>query len=127
MPASSGCTASTRIKGFVILAFPCDQFGHQEPGAEADIKAFCTQEYDVTFPVFAKTIVNGVQAHPLFKLLKSVRKGWLGIGAIPWNFTKFLIDRDGDVVRRFGSRDTPERIESRIVEVINAPRSRPPR
>lgn len=113
-----------RDRGLVVLAFPCDQFGHQEPGEEAEIKAFCAQEYDVTFPVFAKTNVNGAHAHPLFKLLKSARKGWLGIGTIPWNFTKFLIDRHGNVVARFATRDTPEKIERKILEVLNATRAR---
>jgi glutathione peroxidase len=107
-------------QGFVVLAFPCDQFGHQEPGSDADIQAFCAQQYDVTFPVFAKTFVNGARAHPLFKLLKSERKGRLGIGTIPWNFTKFLIDRHGKVVERFGSRETPEKIESRVIEVLSS-------
>ena len=107
-----------QARGFVVLAFPCDQFGHQEPGTDADIKAFCAQQYDVTFPVFAKTFVNGARTHPLFKLLKSEKKGWLGIGTIPWNFTKFLIDRQGNVVERFATRDTPEKIERRIIEVI---------
>lgn len=109
-----------KAQGFVVLAFPCDQFGHQEPGRDADIQAFCAQQYDVTFPLFAKTFVNGARAHPLFKLLKSKRKGWLGIGTIPWNFTKFLIDRHGRVVERFGSRDTPEKIEGRILEVLSS-------
>ena len=116
-----------RDRGFVVLAFPCDQFGHQEPGTDAEIKAFCAQQYDVTFPVFAKTFVNGARTHPLFKLLKSEKKGWLGIGTIPWNFTKFLIDRQGNVVRRFATRNTPEQIEARIVEVLDAPRPRPSR
>jgi glutathione peroxidase len=107
-----------RDRGFVVLGFPCDQFGHQEPGTATEIKTFCSEQYDVTFPIFAKTDVNGDRAHPLFKLLKSARKGWLGIPAISWNFTKFLIDREGNVVARFGSRDAPERIEPRIVEVI---------
>jgi glutathione peroxidase len=107
-----------RDRGFVVLAFPCDQFGHQEPGTDADIKAFCAQQYDVTFPVFAKTFVNGARTHPLFKLLKSEKKGRLGIGTIPWNFTKFLIDPQGNVVERFASRDTPEKIEKRVVEVL---------
>jgi glutathione peroxidase len=107
-----------RDRGFVVLGFPCDQFGHQEPGTGAEIKAFCSQQYDVTFPMFAKTDVNGERAHPLFKLLKSARKGWLGISTIRWNFTKFLVDRDGHVVGRFGSRDTPDRIEPKVVDVI---------
>jgi glutathione peroxidase len=116
-----------RDRGFVVLAFPCDQFGHQEPGTDDDIKVFCAQQYDVTFPVFAKTSVNGARAHPLFKLLKSEKKGWLGFGTIPWNFTKFLIDRQGKVVERFATRDTPEKIEARIVEVLDATGSSPSR
>lgn len=106
-------------RGFVVLAFPCNQFGHQEPGTDADIQAFCAQQYDVTFPVFAKTFVNGARTHPLFKLLKSEKKGWLGLGTIPWNFTKFLIDRQGNVVERFATRDTPEKIERRILKVLS--------
>jgi len=105
-------------RGFVVLAFPCDQFGHQEPGTNAQIEDFCTREYDVTFPIFAKTDVNGSRTHPLFKILKSAKRGWLGVGTIAWNFTKFLIDRDGHVVARYGPRQTPERIEGRIVEVL---------
>jgi glutathione peroxidase len=116
-----------RDRGLVVLAFPCDQFGHQEPGTDADIKAFCAQQYDVTFPVFAKTFVNGARTHPLFKLLKSEKKGWLGFGTIPWNFTKFLIDRRGNVVERFATRASPEQIEPRIVEVLDATRPRPSR
>ncbi len=107
-------------KGLVVLAFPSNQFGRQEPGTDAEIKAFCAGKYDVTFPMFAKTRVNGDSAHPLFKLLKSARKGWFGIGAIPWNFTKFLIDREGNVVARFASRDTPEQIEPKIVEALSS-------
>ena len=116
-----------RDQGFVILAFPCDQFGHQEPGTDAEIKTFCSEQYDVTFPVFSKTIVNGDGAHPLFRWLKGARKGWFGIGTIAWNFTKFLIDRDGNVVDRFGSRATPDKIEPRILEVLHAPGARPSR
>jgi glutathione peroxidase len=113
-----------RDRGFVVLGFPCDQFGHQEPGTSTEISAFCSEQYDVTFPMFAKTDVNGARAHPLFKLLKSARKGWLGIGTIPWNFTKFLVDRDGNVVGRFGSRDTPDRIEPTLVDVLDTDASR---
>lgn len=105
-------------RGFVVLAFPCDQFGHQEPGTNAQIEDFCAREYDVTFPIFAKTEVNGSRTHPLFKILKSAKKGWLGIGAIGWNFTKFLIDRDGHVIARYGPRHTPAQIEGRILEVL---------
>jgi glutathione peroxidase len=107
-----------RDRGFVVLAFPCDQFGHQEPGTNAQIEDFCTREYDVTFPIFAKTDVNGSRTHPLFKILKSAKRGWLGVGTIAWNFTKFLIDRDGQVVARYGPRYTPERIEESLVKEL---------
>ena len=96
-----------RDKGFVVLGFPCDQFGHQEPGDEAQIGKFCSAEYDVTFPMFAKTLVNGDGAHPLYKALKREAPGLLGTQAIKWNFTKFLIDRQGRV-RRYAPTDRPE-------------------
>jgi len=96
-----------RDKGFVVLGFPCDQFGHQEPGDEAQIGKFCSAEYDVTFPMFAKTQVNGDGAHPLYKALKREAPGLLGTQAIKWNFTKFLIDRQGRV-RRYAPTDRPE-------------------
>jgi glutathione peroxidase len=107
-----------RDRGFVILAFPCDQFGRQEPGTDAEIQSFCSERYDVTFPIFSKILVNGDGAHPLFKLLKSARPGWLGIGGITWNFSKFLVDRDGNVIDRFGPRHTPERIEPAIMRLL---------
>ena len=97
-----------RDKGFEVLAFPCDQFGHQEPGDENEIKNFCTLKYDVTFPMFAKTEVNGANAHPLFKALKEEAPGLLGTQAIKWNFTKFLIDKSGKVVKRYAPTDKPE-------------------
>ncbi|MBS0439565.1 MAG: glutathione peroxidase, partial [Proteobacteria bacterium] len=84
-------------KGVVVLGFPCDQFGHQEPGDEAEIKNFCALTYDVKFPMFAKVEVNGANAHPLYKYLKSQAKGLLGSESIKWNFTKFLVDADGKV------------------------------
>jgi glutathione peroxidase len=96
-----------RDKGFVVLGFPCDQFGAQEPGDEAEIQQFCAREYDVTFPMFAKIEVNGANAHPLFKALKSEAPGLLGIRAIKWNFTKFLIDREGGVLRRYAPMVRP--------------------
>jgi glutathione peroxidase len=99
-----------RDQGLVVLGFPCDQFGHQEPGDEAEIKAFCTTQYDVTFPMFAKVEVNGEHADPLYKWLKSEGKGILGSESIKWNFTKFLVDADGQVVKRYASTDTPEKI-----------------
>ena len=105
-------------KGFEVLGFPCDQFGHQEPGDEAEIKNFCTLTYDVTFPMFAKINVNGSAAHPLYEWLKKEKTGLLGIGAIKWNFTKFLVDRDGNVVKRYAPTDTPESIEKKIVALL---------
>ncbi|AIF48983.1 glutathione peroxidase [Dyella japonica] len=99
-----------RDKGLVVLGFPCDQFGHQEPGDEAEIRNFCSTSYDVTFPMFAKIEVNGAGTHPLYKWLKSEGKGILGSEAIKWNFTKFLVDRDGQVVKRYAPNDTPEKI-----------------
>jgi glutathione peroxidase len=99
-----------RDKGLVVLGFPCDQFGHQEPGNEAEIRNFCSTSYDVSFPLFSKIEVNGDGAHPLYKWLKSEGKGILGSESIKWNFTKFLIDRDGQVVKRYAPTDTPEKI-----------------
>ena len=96
---------------FVILGFPCDQFGRQEPGTDAEIQQFCSKTYDVTFPLFSKIKVNGPDASPLFIHLKSAKKGLLGLEAIKWNFTKFLVSPDGDVLKRYGSADTPESIE----------------
>ena len=97
-------------QGLVVLGFPCDQFGHQEPGDEAEIRNFCSLNYDVTFPMFAKIDVNGSNAHPLYRYLKHEAKGLLGSEAIKWNFTKFLVDRDGKVVKRYAPNDTPESI-----------------
>jgi glutathione peroxidase len=94
-------------RGFAVLGFPCDQFGHQEPGDEAAIKRFCTGKYDVSFPLFAKVEVNGANAHPLYVALKRAAPGWLGTQAIKWNFTKFLVGRDGEVRRRYAPTDAP--------------------
>jgi len=99
-----------RELGLVVLGFPCDQFGHQEPGSEAEIKDFCSTRFDVTFPMFAKVEVNGEHAAPLYQWLKSQAKGILGSEAIKWNFTKFLVDGDGQVVRRYAPTDTPQKI-----------------
>jgi glutathione peroxidase len=99
-------------RGLVILGFPCDQFGHQEPGTEDEIRQFCSLAYDVTFPMFAKVDVNGPNEHPLYALLKSGAPGVFGTTAIKWNFTKFLVGRDGTVLGRYASRDTPEDIET---------------
>lgn len=99
-----------KSQGLVVLGFPCDQFGHQEPGDEEEIKRFCSLNYNVSFPMFAKIEVNGDDAHPLYRHLKQEKRGVLGTGAIKWNFTKFLVDRDGRVVKRYGPNDTPEKI-----------------
>ncbi|HKR76765.1 MAG TPA: glutathione peroxidase [Rhodanobacter sp.] len=99
-----------RDRGLVVLGFPCDQFGHQEPGDEAEIRNFCSTRYEVSFPLFAKIGVNGEHAHPLYKWLKREGKGILGSEAIKWNFTKFLVDSDGQVVKRYAPADMPEKI-----------------
>ena len=103
-------------RGLVVLGFPCNQFGHQEPGTEAEIAQFCTATYDVTFPLFAKVDVNGPGTHPLYELLKSRRPGVLGTEGIKWNFTKFLVNRQGEVVARYAPSDTPQRIEQAVAE-----------
>jgi glutathione peroxidase len=105
-------------KGFVISGFPCDQFGHQEPGDEKEIKEFCSLTYDVSFPMYAKIEVNGGKAHPLYEHLKSEAPGLLGSEAIKWNFTKFLVDRNGKVVRRYAPKDKPEDIEKDIEAIL---------
>ena len=97
-------------RGLVVLGFPCDQFGHQEPGDEAEIRNFCSLNYDVSFPLFARIEVNGDGAHPLYKYLKREAKGLLGSEAIKWNFTKFLVDKHGTVVKRYAPTDTPASI-----------------
>ncbi len=107
-------------RGFVVLGFPCDQFGHQEPGDEAEIARFCSTTYDVTFPLFAKVEVNGEGTHPLYRYLKHEAKGLLGSEAIKWNFTKFLVDREGNVVRRYAPTDTPESIGKDIEAMLPA-------
>ena len=105
-------------RGLTILGFPCDQFGNQEPGDEQAIKEFCSLTYDVTFPMFAKIEVNGPGAHPLYRYLKDARPGILGTTAVKWNFTKFLVGRDGSVVKRYAPTDTPEEIEPEIVALL---------
>jgi glutathione peroxidase len=105
-------------KGFAVLGFPCDQFGHQEPGTEAEIQSFCTLNYQLTFPLFAKVEVNGGNAHPLFRLLKSERRGLLGTEAIKWNFTKFLVGKDGTVLKRYAPTDTPEQITRDVAALV---------
>ncbi len=107
-----------RGRGLTILGFPCNQFLGQEPGDSAQIKGFCSLTYGVTFPLFAKIEVNGPNAHPAFKYLKSAAKGWLGSRSIKWNFTKFLVDRDGAVLNRFGPLVTPKRLEKSILPLL---------
>jgi glutathione peroxidase len=104
--------------GLVVLGFPCDQFGHQEPGDEAEIKNFCSLTYDVQFPMFAKIDVNGANTHPLYKYLKSEAKGLLGSESIKWNFTKFLVDKNGKVLKRYAPTDTPASIEKELDVVL---------
>ncbi|MDB5511508.1 MAG: glutathione peroxidase [Enterovirga sp.] len=101
-------------EGFSVLAFPCNQFGRQEPGSADEIATFCRVGYDVTFPVFAKVEVKGPGEHPLFAHLKRCKPGLLGTASIKWNFTKFLVDRSGTVTARFGSRVRPAAIEPHI-------------
>jgi len=107
-----------RDRGFAVLGFPCNQFGAQEPGSEAEIAHFCRTRYDVTFPVFAKIEVNGEQAHPLYRHLKSAVPGVLGTEAIKWNFTKFLVDRQGRVVSRHAPTTAPADLEREIEALL---------
>ena len=107
-----------RDRGLVVLGFPCDQFGHQEPGSEEEIQAFCSRTYGVTFPMFAKVDVNGANAHPLYRQLKKAAPGLLGTEAIKWNFTKFLVAPDGRTVTRFAPNDTPESLEAAVEKVL---------
>lgn len=107
-----------RDRGLVVMGFPCDQFGHQEPGDEAQIAQFCSSRFDVTFPMFAKVEVNGARAHPLFQALKKAAPGVLGSEAIKWNFTKFLIDAEGRVVRRYAPTTTPATIEEDVTALL---------
>jgi glutathione peroxidase len=100
-------------KGLEVLGFPCDQFGHQEPGTDEEIKSFCDLNYGVTFPLFSKIEVNGNNAHPLYKWLKREKGGLLG-DAIKWNFTKFLVDKKGTVIERFAPNTKPEKIAADI-------------
>jgi glutathione peroxidase len=104
-------------RGLVVLGFPCDQFGHQEPGGEAQIEEFCKVRFGVTFPLFAKVDVNGAHAHPLYRWLRTQQAGLLG-DSIKWNFTKFLLNREGKVVKRYASTTTPERITKDIEALL---------
>ena len=107
-----------RDRGFAVLGFPCNQFGAQEPGTEAEIGSFCSTTYDVSFPLFAKIEVNGEGTHPLYRLLKSEKPGVLGTEGIKWNFTKFLVDREGQVRKRFAPNDKPEDLDADIAALL---------
>lgn len=120
-PQYSGLEAIYRCygpQGFVVLGFPCDQFGHQEPGLEPEIKAFCSVNYGVSFPLFAKVEVNGDNAHPLFRALKHAAPGVLGTEAVKWNFTKFLVGRDGKVLRRYPPTEKPQDLAGDIEKAL---------
>lgn len=106
-------------QGLVVMGFPCNQFGQQEPGNEAEIKGFCDLNYGVTFPMFAKIDVNGPQADPLFQWLKKNRSGLFGIDAIKWNFTKFLVGRDGEVLKRYAPTSAPEALRDDITDALS--------
>jgi glutathione peroxidase len=105
-------------RGFVVLGFPCNQFGAQEPGDAAEIANFCSLTYEVDFPMMRKIDVNGPQTHPLYAWLKHQKKGLLGSEGIKWNFTKFLVDRKGEVVKRFAPTDTPQSLEGAIEALL---------
>ena len=105
-------------RGLTILGFPCNQFGGQEPGDAAEIANFCSLTYDVSFPMMAKIAVNGAGAAPLYRYLKSQKKGLLGSESVKWNFTKFLVDRGGEVVARFGPADKPEALEGAVERLL---------
>lgn len=105
-------------QGFEILGFPCNQFGQQEPGSESEIREFCDLNFGVSFPLFAKIEVNGANTHPLYRFLKQQSAGILGTQSIKWNFTKFLVDRHGRVVKRFAPLSKPESIRRSIEELL---------
>jgi len=105
-------------QGLVVLGFPCDQFGNQEPGNEAEIARFCRDTYDVTFPMFSKIEVNGPGTHPLYQHLKAAKPGLLGSEGIKWNFTKFLVGRDGTVLQRYAPKDPPEKIGEDLESIL---------
>lgn len=108
-------------QGLVVMGFPCNQFGHQEPAPESEIMSFCELQFGVTFPMYAKVDVNGAQADPLFQWLKMSRPGLLGTEGIKWNFTKFLVGRDGEVLERFAPNSTPESIRGAIEKALKQP------
>lgn len=108
-----------KTEGFFVLGFPCNQFGAQEPGDETEIKNFCSLTYDVSFPMFAKVDVNGDNADPLFEFLKKQSKGFLGTSFIKWNFTKFLVGRDGKVIKRYAPTDKPADLSADVIKALN--------
>ena len=105
-------------QGVEVLGFPCNQFGGQEPGENSEIQEFCKMKFGVKFPVFSKIDVNGENAHPLYEHLKSQAPGLLGSKEIKWNFTKFLVDRDGTVLKRYASADKPEKIQKELIKIL---------
>ena len=107
-------------QGFAVLGFPCNQFGNQEPGSETEIKSFCETSFRVAFPLFSKVDVNGPQAHPLFEYLKKTKPGFAGFRRIRWNFTKFLVDRAGNPIRRYAPRTKPEKMERELQNALAA-------
>lgn len=109
-----------KAQGFEVLGFPCNQFGAQEPGDETEIAQFCELNFGVTFPLFAKIEVNGKNTHPLYAYLKEHASGVLGTKTIKWNFTKFLVDRQGNVVARYAPQDTPEKLKGDIEKLLKA-------
>ena len=106
-------------EGLVVLGFPCNQFGHQEPGSAEDIEQFCRLNHGVTFPLHDKVDVNGKDTHPLFEQLKAGAPGILGSKGIKWNFTKFLVGRDGTILKRYAPKDTPESIEGELTKLLS--------
>jgi len=107
-------------EGLEILAFPCNQFGEQEKGDGEEIKNFCEKNYSITFPIFEKVEVNGNDAHPIFKFIKEQKKGFMGTESIKWNFSKFLLSKSGEVIKRYGSLDIPENLEEDIKQLLTA-------
>ena len=108
------------VRGLTVLGFPCNQFGHQDPGSDTEIASFCSVNYGVSFPMMSKIEVNGGGAHPLYKWLTAEAPGLLGTKAIKWNFTKFLIGRDGRVIKRYAPTDTPEALAKDIEKALDA-------
>ncbi len=107
-----------RSQGLVVLGFPCNQFGNQEPGTDNEISSFCELNYQVSFPLFKKVEVNGANATKLYQYLKKEAPGLLGSTSVKWNFTKFLVNKKGKVIKRFSPKDTPEKIEKQIKDIL---------